>query len=531
MLPSSDDCNECKPGARSLSASGVAFSSLPFLATFLLVSSVVLQKLFPLLAGHASSNRKAPPFNPSGSTQSTTKRVAALTCSTTIALAAVLAELILCEISNSINPQARRLAFHLTVPLLLFLLVLAIPYLEIHSLISATGWESAGNGKGRARVAGILQLVLFLLWLAGFWWSGEKLLGKQTVNPTHGQSLRESCLERVGVIGISFMALLSGFASVSNPWQTLGSRPRPVTEADITRKSAGLDATNDMLATKQSRLRALERKMADVNPEGFLKKAIGSIRGNSDATERKTLELEISGLETMALSLSASSEVLQSRYMQQKHSKTATGRLLLAFSYGFSLFCLYRILTTTLAAIRRFFFSAPPSADSSNNSSPSSQSPSANSDPVTTLLTLLARHYDPTLAHDAYTRQLSFLFSFIILLASFNSVMQTFNLFARFFPKLMNALRKNLALVVAQVCGMYVIGAALMLRGRVLPGKVVGEGLRGLVGGVEVGWVDGWFEKWFLGGVLVTGAGIAVGRSLAGEEWEDEEDLEMGKMS
>ena len=38
------------------------------------------------------------------------KRLAALTFSTTIALATVLAELILCEISNSIDPAARGLA-------------------------------------------------------------------------------------------------------------------------------------------------------------------------------------------------------------------------------------------------------------------------------------------------------------------------------------------------------------------------------------------------------------------------------------
>lgn len=83
---------------------------------------------------------------------------------------------------------------------------------------------------------------------------------------------------------------------------------------------------------------------------------------------------------------------------------------------------------------------------------------------------------------------------------------------------------------------MYVIGAALMLRGMVANGQVVGtgEGLRGL-GGTQgaVGWVDGWFEVWFLGGVAVTVLGIWVGRKVGGwgEEWEDEEDVEGGKRS
>ncbi len=68
-----------------------------------------------------------------------------------------------------------------------------------------------------------------------------------------------------------------------------------------------------------------------------------------------------------------------------------------------------------------------------------------------------------------------------------------------------------------------------MLRG-IVAGQAVGEGLRGLEGG-DMGWVDGWFEVWFLGGVGVTVVGIWVGGKLGGgDEWEDE-DLEGGKRS
>ncbi|KAL8743277.1 MAG: hypothetical protein Q9190_004359, partial [Brigantiaea leucoxantha] len=437
MVLPSDDCDECKPGGKAPTAAAVAFSSLPFIVTFLLVSIIVLQKLFPALSGDSSHTYRRTPFSTfSNPARWTTARLSALACSTTIALAAVLAELILCEISNSINPEARRLAFRLTVPLLLFLLVIAIPFLEIHSLIAAAGWDHTGNGKGKPRLAWILQLICFSLWLMGFWWSGEKLLGKpvQTRDHTaHAQTLSESSLERLGVLGISFMALLSGFASVSNPWQTLGSQPRPVTEGDIARKAGGLEATNEMLTTKQSRLRAVERRISDAVPEGFFQKAIGSIRGSADHAERKSLELEISGLETMAISLSTSLETLRSRYTQQQRSKTPTGRLLLAFSYGFSLFCIYRILTTSLTAIRHIFASTSQdtataaAAKASNNqqppsfSQPSTSTSTSTSDPITTILTILARHYDPTLNPEAYTRQLTFLFSFIILLASFSS--------------------------------------------------------------------------------------------------------------
>ena len=49
-------------------------------------------------------------------------------------------------------------------------------------------------------------------------------------------------------------------------------------------------------------------------------------------------------------------------------------------------------------------------------------------------------------------------------------------------------------------------------------------------------WVDAWFERWFLCGVLVTSVGIWVGRQIGGsDEWDDAHDegseLEMGKRS
>ncbi|KAI4106846.1 MAG: hypothetical protein LQ339_002818 [Xanthoria mediterranea] len=517
----------------------VAFSSLLFIATFLLVSTIVLNKIYPILSGYASSNAKRTSFN-YPSSRVNVQRINAFTFSTTLALAAVLAELILCEISNTIDPLARRLAFHFTVSLLLLVLVIIIPSLQIQSVISAAGWEFTGKSKGRLRIAWVLQSVITAVWLVAFWWTGDHLLGKTSSadeTKPQGQSLSEACLSRVGIFGISLMGLLSGFASVSAAWQNIFAKHQSVTEADVARKATGLEATNDMLAAKRSRLGALERKMSDVSQDkNFLQKAMGSIRGNADQTEFKSLEIEIKGLETMATSLSASHNLLQTRLHQQNRSKSFTGRSYLVSTYAFSLFCLYRIFTALYSTLRRsvhFSQSSPISSSSLSQEQPSTASTS--SDPITTLLALVATHYDPHLDRDLYTRQLSFLLSGLILLASFNSVMQTFSLVARFLPSLLRAVNQNLPLLVAQVCGMYTISAALMLRGRV-PGQVVGEGLRGMAGG-QSGWVDGWFDGWFLGGVSLTIVGIWIGRKFGGAgEWDEMDDygdgdVEMGKRS
>lgn len=395
MLP---ECDECKLG--TMPPLTIVFSSLPFIVTFLFVTTLVLQKLFPFLSGEAHSLKTSAYVRPFSSNASQArpiiKRLSALTFASTVALAAVLTELILCDISNTIDPITRGLAFRVTISLLLFLLIIAIPLLEIRSIISASGYEFSGKGKGRLRLAWVLQLAGFTAWLGGFWWSGEWLLRRlgQNSGTESSQSLSEASLERIGVIGISVMSLLSGFASVSSPWQNFFSRPKQVTEASIARKAAGLEATQDMLSAKRSRLRALECKMSNAPTENFFQKAIGSIRPSPDSMESKALLLEISGLETMAVSLATSHSNVQSRLQQQKRSRTATGRLLLIASYAFSFFCLYRIFTTTLTAIRRTLSAYHYSSQDFRSS-----------DPVDNILALLAKHYDPHLDQAVWARR------------------------------------------------------------------------------------------------------------------------------
>lgn len=536
MVFTNDNCDDCKPGylqRRTQAPTTIIFSSLPFLVTFLFVATAVFQRLFPLLSGDAvtkdgqySSQFLQSTFTSrptsstrSGRTSSTPiKRISAFAFSTTIALAAVLVELVLCEISDTINPVAREVALHITIFLLLILLIIVIPSLELHSIISAAGWKYRGSGAGRLRFAWLLHIIGFTLWILGFWGSGQLLLARhhEENGIKHHEHLLDAVVEHVGVIGISLMALLSGFASVSSPWQNFSARSKPVSEATIARKQAGLDATDDMLTAKRSRLRALEHKLSDAPSEGVLQRAMGTLWGNADQIEKKNLQMEIAGLENMSISLSTHRALLQSRFAQQHRSQTPTGRILLLFSFIFSLYCLYRIITTFITACRRHV--------------QSSDQAFTGSDPINNILALLVKHYDSHLDREAWTRQISFLLSGVILFASFSSVLQTFHFFARFTPSLLSAAQANLPLIVAQICATYVISAALLLRGT-MPGQVVSDRLKGL-GGTDTGWVDGWFEIWFLGGVLVTGMGIWIGRKIdRGDEWDDDDDVEMGKMS
>lgn len=292
-----------------------------------------------------------------------------------------------------------------------------------------------------------------------------------------------------------------------------------MSESDIARKQAGTQATNDMLLTKESRLRAVERKLADNPKDGFMTRMVGSIRGNPDVQERNTLQLEIQGLETMRHTLQNSMTVLQNRRQTQLRSHTVVGRLLNMISYIFAIYCAYRISATAVSTLRRF---SSPNASFSN------------SDPINNVLALLAKHWDPSIDRVAWSRTISFLLSGVMLLLSFNSVLQTFFLFARVIPGILHHTKTNFALIISQIAATYVISSALLLRSN-LPPEMKSKIGDALGAPLEPGFTERWFEGWFLVASAATATGLWVGKRLKGGEWDDDEgvdgDVEMGKRS
>jgi hypothetical protein len=237
MLPLEDECDECVPEYARRRPMTTIVSSLPFLLTFLFVAVAVSQKLFPILSGHerkahhesahlhgVAARAKTSLYK---SLRPSSRSLASIIFSTNIALSAVLAELIFCEIANTVNPATRNLGLKLTLPLLLFLLIVVTPAFEIHSVISKTGLHTSG---GQRRIAWVLELCGLAVWLGGFWWLGRGLLGSYLHEETyvHEHTFSEGCLERIGIIGISLMASLAGFAAISSLRQTFGVKYRPV---------------------------------------------------------------------------------------------------------------------------------------------------------------------------------------------------------------------------------------------------------------------------------------------------------------
>ncbi len=332
-----------------------------------------------------------------------------------------------------------------------------------------------------------------------------------------------------------------------------------------------------MLASKQNRLQALNRKSSQPNSDGanisnsngstssnLFVRTFNSIRGSnsSDLAERRSLELEVAGLERMRDVLSPALYAAQARRAAQLYDATPMGRRVALLKRIFAVYCVHRLVTTGLAvAVRgmRTLVSSRLSVDGASEAGPLGDSFSygqngfdangfdaqqrgrgifsssaASTDPINRVLALLARHVDPTLDREAWSRQISFALSGVMLLASVGSAMQTFLLLSRLAPAgLLRQARANLALLVSQVAATYVMASALLLRSN-LP-RHVGDDISDALGiGLEPRFVERWFERWFLGVGIATALGIWVGKKFKASDLDDDldgEDVEMYKIS
>jgi hypothetical protein len=75
------------------------------------------------------------------------------------------------------------------------------------------------------------------------------------------RSLTEECVLRVGAMGVTLMAILSGFGSICAGWDTYLAPNKLVTEADVMRAKMSLQMTQDLIAEKQQKIEQIEGRI------------------------------------------------------------------------------------------------------------------------------------------------------------------------------------------------------------------------------------------------------------------------------
>ncbi|XP_034303543.1 Golgi pH regulator isoform X3 [Magallana gigas] len=226
--------------------------------------------------------------------------VVLLVFSITFALSCTMFELIIFEILGFLESSSRYFHWKLGLYAFLFVLVAILPFY--------IGYFIIGNLRFAPQKRHIRVLMTTGAWLAFlyfFWKIGDPF---PILSPKHGIFSIEQCIGRIGVIGVTLMAVLSGFGAVNYPYTSMFYFIRAVTETDVQNIEKRLMQTMDMILMKKKRI-ALARqerlKQATINKsQGGLWGMISKVTSGSGSSENMSmLKQETEAYEELAKQL------------------------------------------------------------------------------------------------------------------------------------------------------------------------------------------------------------------------------------
>ncbi|CAL8143720.1 unnamed protein product [Orchesella dallaii] len=346
--------------------------------------------------------------------------------SITFALSCTLFELIIFEILGYLDSDSRYLHWFIALYCILFMTIGLIPFYIGYNVISNL---RLGTGGQRG-----LSILVWFMYLYMFWKVGDPF---PIVSPRHGTFSMEQAVSRVGVIGVTVMALLSGFGAVNYPYTSMALFIRPVKESDIQGVERKLSQTLDMILIKKRRL-TLNSRSNKPSSGGFWN---WNILSRSDRMDFHVLRDEISSLEELSRHLFL--EIVELRNMQERAewSRTWKGIYFNFLGYFFSLYCLWKIFICTVNIVLDRV---------------------GRVDPVTRGLEICVHWMGLEIDVRFWSQHVSFILVGCIVLTSIRGLLLTLT---KFFYAISSSKSSNIiVLVLAQIMGMYFVSSVLLMR-------------------------------------------------------------------
>ncbi|XP_036198418.1 Golgi pH regulator isoform X1 [Myotis myotis] len=289
----------------------------------------------------------------------------------------------------------------------------------------------------------LFSCLLWLTFMYFFWKLGDPF---PILSPKHGILSIEQLISRVGVIGVTLMALLSGFGAVNCPYTYMSYFLRNVTDVDILALERRLLQTMDMIISKKKRMAMTRRSMfqkGEVHnkPSGFWG-VIKSITTSAPGTENLTLiQQEVDALEELSRQLFLETADLHATKERIEYSKTFKGKYFNFLGYFFSIYCVWKIFMATINIV----FDRV-----------------GKTDPVTRGIEITVNYLGIQFDVKFWSQHISFILVGIIIVTSIRGLLITLT---KFFYAISSSKSSNvIVLLLAQIMGMYFVSSVLLIR-------------------------------------------------------------------
>uniref|UniRef100_A0A667WXE2 G protein-coupled receptor 89B n=1 Tax=Myripristis murdjan TaxID=586833 RepID=A0A667WXE2_9TELE len=254
--------------------------------------------------------------------------------SVTFAFSCTMFELIIFEILGALSSSSRYFHWKLNLYVILLVLIFVVPFY--------IGYFVVSNIRLLQRQKLLFACVVWFTFMYFFWKLGDPF---PILSPKHGILSIEQLISRVGVIGVTLMALLSGFAK---RWAFSDITCGAYIRYDILALERRLLQTMDMIVSKKKRIAMTRRQMyqrgEDQNKQTGFWGMIKSVTSSSTGSENLSLiQQEVDALEELSRQLFLETVDLQATKERIEYSKTFQGKYFNFLGYFFSIYCVWKI--------------------------------------------------------------------------------------------------------------------------------------------------------------------------------------------
>ncbi|GJP40648.1 hypothetical protein CLOM_g306 [Closterium sp. NIES-68] len=416
------------------------------------------------------------------------------------ALSCNLLQLVLFEILPVLGTSARLWNWRFDLSLLLALLIVVLPCYHSFLVLANTGMRRERAAAGAVVFLGVF---LYLFWRMG--------ISFPMPTPDKGLFTVAQTVSRVGVIGVTLMAVLSGYGAVNLPYTYLSLFIREIDEAEIGVLERRLRHGMEMLVGKKKRALLMRMQLDRTHPE-LMRELHGGPQGASvfrrfvgllmrapreEERDEETMRLkgyppvlldmhateaEIKALEALTRSLFLDICNLREEKAAMAYSRTWKGHVKNIFGYIGSAYCIAKMYTSTRTIITKEV---------------------GMGDPVTRALGFILKFFHISLNVPLVSQYVSLVFIGVLVTVSIRGFLTNLTKFLSAVSGGASGASSNAVLFLAEIMGTYFVSSILLIRNslalqyRLLITEVLG-------GDIQFNFFYRWFDAIFVASSVIT---------------------------